>query len=570
MTHGLVPPKSLAFRLLCVFILSCSLLTISGCSGWFSRSDRNLTEYGARRQEIKKQLVSEDRPTIIRQIASPAQLTLLRLENVAMVSQLQGTGGKVDASSQREKMLDMMRLSYDAQTPNAILDDPSTALVIPTAAVAPAAQKGARLDISVALSSHAEATDMTGGWLMETGLVQMSLLGGRVREGFDMARAEGHLVTQAQVTGDDSPEAKLRAIVVGGGQLLKSRNLGLNVTSEFADAVTMKAIVPVINRRFTLFDGHSETGVATPRDDNFVEIQISPRYRHDPYHYVNVIMQLGFNETPEQKSDRMALLQRQLQEPTTVRTACWELEAIGEQSIPLLTAALDNPNPEIRFYAAHSLAYLEEKRPIPELAELCLQEPAFRAMCLNALAIIDSFEAEEALRELLHAADPEVKYGAVLALRKRDESDPEVRPVAIGEAGYLLEIPSSGPPLVAVSLNQVPEVVIFGADPTVHISEFHYVNSRILITNAAGGLSVSKFGAGDEQDVVVEAQPTLTSLLRAITEAGGTYGDWVQFIREAHEKGLFIEPMEINPIPYSGRTYDREQQKLFEVSDFSE
>lgn len=525
-------------------------------SPWFSSKKDTLSEVGSRRAEIKEKLEDVERPTMVFEIASPSMLTQSPIENIGLVNQLPGTGGMVDASQQRTKILDMMRRK-DANQPNAFLDDKSTALVVATSMVPPAARKGDHLDVLVRLSSHAHAMDLEHGWLMETPLVEMSLLGGEVREGFDLAKAEGYLVTQQQASGDDSPEAKLQGFIVGGARLLKGRDLGIMVDAEFADAITMHAIVPSINQRFTYFDGRKKTGIAIPREASYIEIKVPTKYQLDPYHFINVVLRTSFNETEVQRIDRIATLTRQLNEPTTVREACWQLEAMGEQSITLLSGAIHHPNPEISFYAAHSLAYLNEPSAVPKLKELCLREPAFRAMCLNGLVAIESYEAGDALKELLHAADPEVKYGAVRALRRRDPTAPEVTAQQVGEAGNLLEIPSSGPPLVAVSLNEIPEVVIYGGSPSLHIPAFQYVNPRIIVSPTVDGdLTVSHFSTGKD-DQVVTCPADLPSALRAIAEVGGTYGDWVNFVRECHENGYMIEPFALNPVPTSGRTYTR-------------
>lgn len=544
-------------RLALLGLLSTSLVTQPGCmSKWFSGKQDLRTESGKRRDAMKERLVAEDRPTIVVDIAAPAMLTQSQIQNIGLVTQLRGTGGPVESSSQREKMLDTMRRK-NSERPNAFLDSDSTALVVVSTAVPPAAPKGKLLDAVVTLSSHAEASDLHNGHLLETPLTEMSLLGGSVREGFDLANMRGPIVTEAQINGSDDPDAKTHGIIIGGGRLLKGRDLGIAIDADFADAITMHAIVPEINRRFTFFNGHEKAGIATPRDDNFLEIKVPPKYENDPYHFINVVLRTSFNETSMQEAERMQQLQKQLLEPTSVREACWHLEAIGEDSIPILAAALDSADPEIRFYVAHSLAYLNDRRAIAPLKALCLQEPAFRAMCLNGLIAIESYEAEDALRELVHAADAEVKYGSVLALRKRNSSDPQVTARKIGKTGNILDIPSNGPPLVAVSLSQSPEVVLFGCNPELHIPAFQYVNKEILISPKADGtLTVSRFRAG-EDDRVVNCSADVTSTLLAIAEVDGNYGDWIKFLRECHESGAFVEPFAMNPRPISGRTYDR-------------
>ncbi|MEM7479498.1 MAG: flagellar basal body P-ring protein FlgI [Planctomycetota bacterium] len=536
--------------------IALALLVQSGCvSKWLWSGDEQ-TEASIRRQMIKEKLQDEDRPTRIAQIGSAAMLQLSPIENVGLVTRLRQTGGTVQSSAQREKMLDMMR-RRDVDQPNAMLDNNSTALAVITCVASPAARKGDVLDAVVKVSTHAEATDLQNGWLMETPLVEMSILGGEIREGFDLARASGSIVTNYQINGSEENNGRTQGIIVGAARLLKERNLGITVDANYADAITMSAIVPAINKRFTYFDGHKQSGIATPRDSNMIELAIPPRYELDPFHFVNVVLQLGFNENDAQKRERLSTLQRQLREASTVREACWQLEASGEAGIPILAEALSDPDPEIQFYVAHALAYLDDKRAVSPLKNLCLREPAFRAMCLNGLIILDDFEAEEALQELVHAADAEVKYGAVRALRERDPSNVAMIGRQIGKTGQLLEIPSSGTPLVALSLFRTPEVVIFGETPQLHIAPFHYVNRNILINRVGPKkLTVSHLAPGEE-DRVVTCNSDLSSTLEAIAEVGGNYGDWVRFLRECHSEGLFIEPFAMNPIPKSGRNYQR-------------
>lgn len=538
------------------------LLTTGGCfSPWFSRDHDPATAISTRREQIREKLESEERPTIIAQIGSPAMLTQTRLQNIGLVTQLRGTGGAVEAGEQRDKMLDAMR-RLETHQPNTVLDDPSTAMVVAHVIVGPGARKGSVLDVAIRSSSNTEISDLEHGWLLETPLMEMNNLGGQIRTGFEKSKAQGPLVTQHQIAGGEDPALKLSGVIVGGAHLLKERELGISLDSDYADAITMKAIEPAINERFTHFNGRTMVGVATPREDSYLEIVLPPKYRLDPYHFINVVLQLAFNESDSQRVARLETLGRQLREPITVRTACWQFEAMGEKSLPMLASVLDHENPEIRFYAAHSMAYLNDKRAIPVLVSLCKQEPAFRAMCLNALVVLDGYEAGDALKELMHAADPEVKYGAVLALRNRDPGEPLVNGIPVEKAGSILEVPSTGPPLVAVSLSKTPEVVIFGDNPQLYMPPFHYVNPSMIVSpNPNGGITINRIESGAE-DQVIETTSDLRSALHAIAQAGGTYGDWVRFVRECHENGYYAEPFAMNPVPQAGRTYDRESTQM--------
>lgn len=531
----------------------CLLVAVSGCTSFMEKR----TESQIRRDRIRKQLEAENRPTLVSQLASPRQLAPALITNIGLITNLADTGGPVSPSQQREKMLDVMRRN-EVPNPNALLDSKQTALVIIKSPIAPAAQAGERYDVSVELSKHSQASDLRQGWLRETPMVEMAQFEGRVRTSFDYAKAEGSLVTYAQYTGSTEEQHKLQAVVVGGAKLVKSRELGIGITEEYADAITMGVIAPAINTRFTYFDGSSQKGVATPQSDDYMDLKIPSRYKQDPHHFVNVVLRVGFNESDEQRKNRIKKLSNDLTNPTMVREACWQLEALGESTADVLAEQINNPNEEIRFYCAHSLAYLGDRRSIPVLKELAYRQAAFRKMSIDAMASIDNFQAEEALKSLLHCDEPEARYGAVLALRHRNPRDPVITAQQTKQLGGLLEIPSSGPDLVAVSVRGTPEVVFFGQVPMVALPKFHNVNPNILIQQTgANEMTITRFVPGQD-DISVKCLADLRSILNGIGQVGGGYGDWVSFVRECKELGFMSASIAMDPVPLTGRAFDRE------------
>ncbi len=541
--------------------LPCSILLVAsvGCVvPWMQKRDPHSPEAKQeRRKHVKEVLSSSERPRLISEIATSRLMTLGRIENLGLVTQLPGTGGIVNASDQRETMLTVMR-RHNVTQPNKLLDDPNTAMVVVFVNVPPAARKDSLHNVGVIKSNHAEATSLRGGWLLRTELTEKNLLEGKVRNGFDFAAAEGPIVTEAQWTGKTDPSASLNGMIVGGAKLFKERPLGIAFTEEFADAVTQAAVLPVINDRFTVFDGQKKDGIATPIKDGYIELKIPQRYEKDPFHFINVVLSLGLKgESDTRRNERMELCKQQLNEPTTVRSAAWQLEAIGKEAIPILADALTHPDPEVRFYTAHALAYLNDARSIPVLKNLAPQQAAFRAMCLTALASVDHHEADKALVELLHVADPETRYGAMLAIRSRDAHNPQVTGIPIGKTGSILQIPSNAPPLVAISLEQRPEIVIFGEPPALTLPPFIQINPRIVLKSVSKDAATISHFAPDEEDRVTQCKTDLPSLLAALSSVGGNYGDWVSFTRECSVKGYMSEPLEMNPIPSAGRAFDR-------------
>lgn len=531
-------------------------LTLSGCaSPWFRKKNQEELN-DERRDSLRKIWESPDRPRLLGDFSRKV-VTGIRVENVALVTELAGTGGKAEASSQRERLLDYMR-HKEVPNPNQWLDDPSTAMVVAQVIVPPASRKGERLNTLVKISAHAEGTNLAGGWLMRSELKQMNVLGGQIKDGFGYAMTEGPLVTEQQISGSQDPEAAKAAMVVGGALLMESRDIGIAIEEEFAHPMTMKTVLDSINKRFTAFDGTKEGGVAKPKQQNYVELKVPPKYRKDPDHFANVVLNLGVAETDSMRKARLEECRMRIGEPTTARRAAWQLEAFGKEAIPALCEGLTHPDQEIRFYVAHALGYLNDARAIPILHELAASQPAFRAMSFNALSLIDNYQAADALESLLHLGDAETRYGAVLALRDHDSSAAIVQGEEIAKVGRIVEIPSNAAPLVVVGLHKTPEIVIFGPNPNVSIKGFLYVNPRMLIRSLPGGrASISHIVPGKD-DRLVECASTLRGLLTGLSEVGAGYGDWVHFVRVCGVEQLIPAEVAINPVPSGGRKYDRD------------
>jgi hypothetical protein len=173
---------------------------------------------------------------------------------------------------------------------------------------------------------------------------------------------------------------------------------------------------------------------------------------------------VAVRESPAERSARLELLERQLLEPVTASNAALRLEAVGADAIPVLKKGLQSADPEVRFYAAEALAYLDDSSAAGPLAEAAKNEPAFRAYALTALSAMDAFAAEEALRSLLDVPSAETRYGAFRSLWAMNPNSDLVRGEELGEQFSYHVLRTNGPPMVHVTRNRRPEIVMFGAD----------------------------------------------------------------------------------------------------------
>ena len=90
---------------------------------------------------------------------------------------------------------------------------------------------------------------------------------------------------------------------------------------------------------------------------------------------------------------RIAALQGELLDPATAADAAMQLEAIGPDGVDALLKGLKSKDPEVRFYAAEALAYLDRREAAEPLGEIARDQPAFRVFALTALSAMQDFAA---------------------------------------------------------------------------------------------------------------------------------------------------------------------------------
>jgi hypothetical protein len=235
------------------------------------------------------------------------------------------------------------------------------------------------------------------------------------------------------------------------------------------------------------------------------------------------------------------------------------LEAVGnDEARAILKQGAKSVDPEVRFYAAEALAYLDETAAVDVLADVARNEPAFRVNALAALSAMDDVMAYDALRALLEVRSAETRYGAFRALWAMNEHDPFLRDENLNNRFHyhLLEVP--GPDMVHVTRSHRPEVVLFGKDQRFQTPLMLDAGKSILVNGQADGkITVSRFAAGAEpQQQVVSTR--VDDVIRAIVALGGTYPDVVQALQQAKSDGSLLGRFEVDALPEAGRRYDRD------------
>lgn len=530
-------------------VAACTLAMVSGCASSILRT-QSPEPASAESNAASTKLVGD--------YASPSGNNYIRVEGPVLITNLAGTGSDPAPGPERAALLSDMQ-ARGVVDPNKILSSPNTSLAWAVTIIPPGVQKGDRLDVEVRVPQGSETKSLAGGWMMQARLKEMAMLGGSVHEGHVLAIAEGPVLVDPVMSGNADAAAEKRGLVLGGGVALKSRNLALVMRSKEKSAPLSKRIGDVINRRMYSFIKGSKRGVANPKTDEYIELLVHPRYENNLNRYMRVVRCIPLFETPQQQIERLDLLEKQLFDPVTSAQAAIRLEAIGKDAVRVLKKGLESTDPEVRFYSAEALAYLDESMAVPALADAARNHPAFRAYAFTALSALNDVQASDALRDLFDVASAETRYGAFRALREMDERDPMLRGEHLNEQFWLHTVPSSGPPMIHLTHSKRPEVVLFGEGQKFKVPFVLEAGSSIIIKSTpAGQVSVARFkvGAADKRVVV---ENSIADVVRAMAEVGGDYPAVVHALQQARRDGALTSRLEVDAIPERDREYRRRQ-----------
>jgi hypothetical protein len=532
-------------------------LVFPGCQAWVSKEKKKENQFTKENKRFKELLEDPDRPRLVGEVASAMGMYAKNYDAFGLVTELAGTGGIVKPGPQREMMLNEMRMR-DVRTPEAVLDAPYTALAKLRVYANPCDEKGEIVDVEVECSEECTATDLTGGHVLEARLRELAVLKGSLHKSDEKAVASGELVSYP-ASYAASPASPLKAVILGGGRLLTDHRLGLRINPELRHVYITKAIEKAINARFFFQDASKQRLVAEGKNDWFIVLDTVPKYKFDPAHFMSVILSTGFSENQDEQLERVAGCKKLLLKRETAQRGAVELEAIGTaEAKEALQLGLTSTDPEIRFYSAYSLSYLDRKEAVPVLLELARYEPAFRPLCLIGLGVNEDSLAREALEELLQESEPELRYGAYLAIRQRNPTDMAVVGEKIGQICQFVQIPS-GVPQVVVSLEKKKEVLLFGSSVAVHLGSSLSPSPTLKVAPAPGGqVKLTKIQpSGDVFHAVVSSD--LVSIIRSMVSIEASYNDVVHTIDHLSRQQALVTPVAMNPRPQAGRVYNRKQ-----------
>ncbi|WP_255716323.1 HEAT repeat domain-containing protein [Rhodopirellula halodulae] len=537
--------------------LVCLTLVLTHAAGCTSLWNRNKDD-DSKNPQLSKLLKVPDPPDLVREAAIPHGMQSVRINGVAVVNALPNTGGPALPSSFREMLLEEMKRN-EIPNPNEFLEQTDTALVQVRGVIPPGARRGDVIDLEILTPPKTEATDLHGGWLLDTRMRHQKVLDSAIRSSDVLAIATGPVLTRADHEGDEDGALRVQGSVLSGGMIQNDRKLGLVLRPDYQHVKMSAAIAQAINARFYFFDGTTRRGIAEPIEDDFIELDVHPRYRNNVARLMTVVRAIGVAPESSGTQIRLTKLGEQMKNPAKAADAALQLEGLGEPAIPTLIEAVGSSNPELRFYAAEALAYLDREEAIDPLIAAAQSEPAFRAPALKALEDMDHHNVVDGLKRLLDSPSLETRYGGFATLRDRKDTKHSLAGQNLRGTYRLYQIPSKASASVVVSLHRKPEIVLFGDVQPLKIDTFFLGPSGIMIRKVAesGQLRISRFQAGKD-DAFAEVDNSLAGILEGLTEVGGGYGDAIALLRMAKTKGILADQLAFDPLPKHMRTYYRD------------
>ncbi|MFI5454044.1 MAG: flagellar basal body P-ring protein FlgI [Isosphaerales bacterium] len=509
----------------------------------------------------------------------------MKVEGVGLVVGLDNTGADPPPSWYRKQLVDEMSKA-GVEKAEKLLANPAVSMVLVRLTIPIGVSPKDRLDVQVEVPPACGTKSLAGGYLLMARLREVMLAGGSPKGGPEVAIAQGPVMIGTPAKPNDPKVGR----ILGGGKVKKDYPFTLVIKENRESIRTSKMLETVVNERFHQTESGHQKGAATAKTPSFLELKVPTFYHQNQERFFRVVQCLQMIDSPELRTRRIAAWSKELVDPQTAGVAALKLEGLGSASIESLQAALKTPNPQVRFFCAEALAYLNDTAGVDALGETVIQQPKFRTYALAALAAMDQPASHLKLRKLMDEPSIEVRYGAFNALRtldahdpflglvrvldepKRDEEfdedSPDSMALAIVAATRrrsnrddpfaLYVVDSEGPPLVHVSRTRRSEIVIFGRQQK--LLPPIVLGTGPILLNAADNddkIEVSKIVPSRFGDADIKLTTTLelAEVVRRMANVGASYPDVVAILETAQRQKNLPGELVVDAAPIANRMY---------------
>ncbi len=480
--------------------------SMSGCQRWKNRN-----------KPIPKAEISA--PTVIRDIPTPLRGTIgaearisgneqTLVSGIGFVVGLNGTGGltipeQYAAHLERMMGLNGVTIANDDESspiarksPSQLLRDPNTAAVIVQAAIPAGAREGETYDVYVRAIN---ATSLEGGQLWTTEM----RIGPPSAYGNPQARILGKSKGPIFLNPFAEPGRRFDGITRDVGRILDGGTVTtatqIEIILDNPSHQRARQIVSAINSAFPA-DLRDKGQTARGRDESIIHVQIPRRYLDRRNDFIDLLAHTTIDQSyPEIYARKYA--RSLVSEPYLAGDMSWCLEALGERAIPFLNDLYTHPEAAPRLAALRAGASLGDPRVVQHLQDIALDtDSRYRTDAMSLMSTLDeSLLVDTTLRDLLESPKLAIRIEAYESLMERSLRARRARIVQMFASGtqgiqtsesqldilsrvyvpmdpirgvgrtivdgkFFLDIVPFGEPLIYVTQQNEPRIVLFGED----------------------------------------------------------------------------------------------------------
>lgn len=395
------------------------------------------------------------------------------------------------------------------KTPAELLRDKNVAVVLVQSVIPRGAPEGFSFDVYV---QALNASSLEGGrlWTTDLRLGPPSVFGAVQTR--DIGRARGELFInpfEDPAAEAEAPSATVGRVLAGG---VVTDPMGIRLTLDVPSHSRARSVAHVVNSRFPT-GPHDQEPAARGRDDAIIELTVPWAYRDRPNEFLRIVEHLPLDmrfagplasRYIEDLREMYRLANANPAGPgetSLIESLVWCLVALGDQVLPQVRAVYEHPDQGIRLAALRAGALLNDARAAPALLEIAQSgEPADQSEAIALLGELDGGpQVDVGLRRLLEVPSLTTRVAAYEALAKRAEraeysrllAIEAQRPASTGMARtpeelaiiartyipaqslqgvqrvtipgkFVLDVVPYGSPLVYVTQQGTPRVVLFG------------------------------------------------------------------------------------------------------------
>ncbi len=453
-------------------------------------------------------------------------------------------------------------------SPQLVLDDLDTAVVVLWGRIPPGAPVGTRFDVVVVAPPETQTRSLDGGVMLlpaEMYLAVARELAGRQSRVY--AQVDGTVFVNPFLDpGNPEDLPKFReGRIIGGGKLLEARPLRLFLFRP--DYQTADLIQRRLNERF------GPDRVAVARDSSTIDIVIPAEFAREYERFLRLLVHVPIRRvggTWEVKAREIASAMESSGANHDELALVWE--AIGRQVLPTVQPLYDSPNPIVAFYAARTGLRLGDTHALAVMATAAeakgspLQIAAIEELGHHKL----SARTTPVLRTLLDDDNESVRLAACDALAHQGDAA-KLRRISIKDQFDLDLVDSNGRPMIYASQSLRQRIVIFGRDIMIRRPMFFSAPEDLVTISATEGqLKLTVFRKVPRTGRTSEAfqvEPVASELVRLLgTVPGGdqsptvyglglTYGQVVSVLQRLCKSGDIPAGFRLQELPEVRRMY---------------